>query len=204
MCIPCGGERVYDGLPNKNDLTMKTTSTVVLAGGCFWCTEAVFVRVKGVLAVESGYANGHTPHPSYEAVCTGRTGHAEAIRVEYDPHTVPLEVLLDIFFATHDPTSLNRQGADVGTQYRSAVFATSTPQLAAVQAHVAQLVAEAVFAQPIVTEVEPLHCFYAAEPEHQNFYARHPYHGYCMAVAGPKVDKLKRRFVAWVKETAGQ
>ena len=181
---------------------MKTTSTLILAGGCFWCTEAVFVRVKGVQTVESGYANGQTPNPTYEAVCTGRTGYAEAIRVEYDPHTVPLEVLLDIFFATHDPTTLNRQGADVGTQYRSAVFPTSAQQLEAVQAYVAQLNADAVFDQPVVTEVELLQNFYAAEPEHQNFYARHPYHGYCMAVAAPKVDKLKHRFVAWVKDEA--
>jgi peptide-methionine (S)-S-oxide reductase len=181
---------------------MKTTSTLILAGGCFWCTEAVFVRVKGVQTVESGYANGQMPNPTYEAVCTGRTGYAEAIRVEYDPNIVPLEALLDIFFATHDPTTLNRQGADVGTQYRSAVFATSAQQLEAVQVYMDQLIADAVFDQPVVTEVELLRNFYAAEPEHQNFYARHPYHGYCMAVAAPKVDKLKHQFVAWVKDAA--
>ena len=179
---------------------MKSTETLVLAGGCFWCTEAVFVCVKGVQAVESGYANGELPNPTYEAVCTGRTGHAEVVRIEFDPAVVPLEVLLDIFFATHDPTTLNRQGADVGTQYRSGIYTTSDAQLQVVQTYVTQLKADAIFSQPVVTEVEPLHHFYAAEPEHQNFYARHPYHGYCMAVAGPKVDKLKHRFVAWVKD----
>lgn len=179
---------------------MMTTHSLVLAGGCFWCTEAVFVRVKGVQSVESGYANGHIPNPSYEAVCTGHTGYAEAIRLEYDPATVPLDVLLDIFFATHDPTTLNRQGADVGTQYRSAVFATTPEQLEAVQVYVAQLKASQVFDRPIVTELEPLSNYYPAEPEHQNFYARHPYHGYCVAVAGPKVGKLRQRFVTWVKD----
>ncbi len=177
---------------------MKSTETLTLAGGCFWCTEAVFVRVKGVQTVASGYANGQVPNPSYEAVCTGRTGYAEAIQVEFDPNVVPLKVLLDIFFATHDPTTLNRQGADVGTQYRSGVYTTSEPQLAAVQAYVAQLKSDGVFAQPIVTEVEALHNFYLAEPEHQNFYERHPYHGYCMAVAGPKVGKLRSAFKPWL------
>ena len=181
---------------------MKSTETLVLAGGCFWCTEAVFVCVKGVQTVESGYANGQVPNPSYEAVCTGRTGYAEAIRVAFDPVVVPLEVLLDIFFATHDPTTLNRQGADVGTQYRSGIYTTTEAQHASVQTYMAQLKADKVFAQPIVTEVEGLHNFYLAEPEHQNFYERHPYHGYCMAVAGPKVDKLKHRFVAWVKDAS--
>ena len=176
--------------------------TLVLAGGCFWCTEAVFVRVKGVSQVESGYANGHTPNPSYEAVCTGRTGYAEAIRLNYDPQVISLEVLLDIFFATHDPTSLNRQGADVGTQYRSGIYTSTPAQYAAVKDYVKQLDDQKIFQPAIVTELEPLHNFYVAEIEHQQFYERHPYHGYCMAVAAPKVDKLKHRFVTWVKDAA--
>jgi peptide-methionine (S)-S-oxide reductase len=176
--------------------------TLVLAGGCFWCTEAVFVRVKGVNQVESGYANGHTPNPSYEAVCTGRTGYAEAIRLNYAPQVISLEVLLDIFFATHDPTSLNRQGADVGTQYRSGIYTSTPAQYAAVKDYVKQLEDQKIFQPAIVTELEPLHNFYVAEIEHQQFYERHPYHGYCMAVAAPKVDKLKHRFVTWVKDAA--
>lgn len=179
---------------------MNSTETLVLAGGCFWCTEAVFVRVRGVQKVVSGYANGQTPSPTYETVCTGQTGYAEAIEVVYDPQVVTLEVLLDIFFATHDPTTLNRQGADVGTQYRSGIYTTSEPQGQAVQAYMQTLADQQVFSQPIVTEVQPLSQFYPAEPEHQRFFELHPYQGYCVAVAAPKVKKLANHFADWSQD----
>lgn len=176
--------------------------TLVLAGGCFWCTEAVFERVRGVHTVTSGYANGHTPEPTYETVCSGQTGYAEAVRLTYDPQVIAIEVLLRIFFATHDPTTLNRQGADTGTQYRSGIYTDDEAQLHAVQAFCKRLQADAVLDRPIVTQVEPLRNFYEAEPEHQRFYERHPYHGYCMAVAAPKVDALQLRFADWLKTDA--
>lgn len=175
------------------------TQTLVLAGGCFWCTEAVFDRVRGVLDVESGYSNGHDPAPHYEAVCTGRTGHAEVVRLVYDPAVIGLRTVLDIFFATHDPTTLNRQGHDVGTQYRSGIYWTEPAQAELARARIAELTAEGVFAAPIVTEVQPLANYHPAEAEHQDFFARHPHQGYCLAVAAPKVDKLRRVFAQWLR-----
>jgi len=178
---------------------MTQHETVVLAGGCFWCTEAVFDQVRGVLSVESGYSNGLAPSPSYEDVCTGTTGHAEVIRVVFDPQVIGLRELLQIFFATHDPTTLNRQGADVGTQYRSGIYWTDEAQARTARELIDELTAEGVFEDPIVTEVEPLHNYHRAEDYHQTFFARHPFHGYCMAVAAPKVQKLRRVFAQWVK-----
>ena len=178
---------------------MQQHETVVLAGGCFWCTEAVFDQVRGVLSVESGYSNGLAPSPSYEDVCTGTTGHAEVIRVVFDPQVIGLRELLQIFFATHDPTTLNRQGADVGTQYRSGIYWTDEAQARTARELIDELTAEGVFEDPIVTEVEPLHNYHRAEDYHQTFFARHPFHGYCMAVAAPKVQKLRRVFAQWVK-----
>ena len=178
---------------------MQQHETVVLAGGCFWCTEAVFDQVRGVLSVESGYSNGLAPAPSYEDVCTGTTGHAEVIRIVFDPQVIGLRELLQIFFATHDPTTLNRQGADVGTQYRSGIYWTDEAQARTARELIDELTAEGVFEDPIVTEVEPLHNYHRAEDYHQTFFARHPFHGYCMAVAAPKVQKLRRVFAQWVK-----
>ncbi len=178
---------------------MQQHETVVLAGGCFWCTEAVFDQVRGVLSVESGYSNGLAPSPSYEDVCTGTTGHAEVIRIVFDPQVIGLRELLQIFFATHDPTTLNRQGADVGTQYRSGIYWTDEAQARTARELIDELTAEGVFEDPIVTEVEPLHNYHRAEDYHQTFFARHPFHGYCMAVAAPKVQKLRRVFAQWVK-----
>jgi peptide-methionine (S)-S-oxide reductase len=178
---------------------MQQHETVVLAGGCFWCTEAVFDQVRGVLSVESGYSNGLAPSPSYEDVCTGTTGHAEVVRIVFDPQVIGLRELLQIFFATHDPTTLNRQGADVGTQYRSGIYWTDEAQARTARELIDELTAEGVFEDPIVTEVEPLHNYHRAEDYHQTFFARHPFHGYCMAVAAPKVQKLRRVFAQWVK-----
>lgn len=179
---------------------MSPSETIVLAGGCFWCTEAVFVRVKGVLDVESGYSNGHVPQPSYEAVCSGQTGHAEVVKLTFDPAVIGLRQLLHIFFAIHDPTTLNRQGHDVGSQYRSGIYCT-TPEQEGVARHViAELQAEDVFDAPIVTEVQPLHHYWPAEDYHQDFFARNPTQGYCLAVAAPKVAKLRQVFAQWVRD----
>lgn len=178
---------------------MARIETIVLAGGCFWCTEAVFDQVRGVLDVESGYANGKVSQPTYEAVCTGTTGHAEVIKVDFDPDVIGLTQILSIFFAIHDPTTLNRQGHDVGTQYRSGIYCTSAAQLACVRAWVTQLDEQKVFDSAIVTEVAELSSYWPAEDEHQGFFARNPYQGYCVAVAGPKVAKLHAQFADWVK-----
>ena len=166
-----------------------------LAGGCFWCLEAVFLRVKGVLEVQSGYSNGQVAHPTYEAVCTGQTGHAEVVRLTFDPAVVPYTVLLEVFFRSHDPTTLNRQGHDVGTQYRSAIFTHSEDQLLAARACVAALQAGQAYGDAtIVTEVQPAQTFYLAEPEHHRYFELHPAAGYCAYVVAPKVQAFKQAF----------
>lgn len=170
------------------------TEQATLAGGCFWCLEAVFEQVQGVQSVVSGYANGSLPEPSYEQVCTGRTGHAEVVQVTYDPAIVSFTDLLDIFFAIHDPTSLNRQGADVGTQYRSGIYTHSAEQLSAAQARIKALEAEGIWDKPIVTEVEPLRVYFPAEDYHQGYFRAHPEQGYCASVVSPKVAKFRQKF----------
>lgn len=178
---------------------MAKSETVVLGGGCFWCTEAVFVQVRGVLDVESGYCNGHAPQPSYEAVCTGQTGHAEVVKLVFDPGVIGLETLLHIFFAIHDPTTPNRQGHDVGTQYRSGIYWTDPAQAERAQTVMAALQAEGAWDAPLVTELQPLQNYHPAEDYHQDFFARNPHQGYCQAVAAPKVAKLRRAFADWVR-----
>jgi peptide-methionine (S)-S-oxide reductase len=163
-------------------------------GGCFWCTEAVFKELRGVERVESGYAGGAVDAPSYEAVCTGRTGHAEVVRVTYDPSVVSYRDLLEVFFATHDPTQLDRQGADVGTQYRSAVFYADEAQRATAEGVIAELARDGVFDAPVVTTLEPLGTFWPAERYHQDYYARNPRQGYCQVVIAPKLAKFRQRF----------
>lgn len=172
---------------------------IVLGGGCFWCTEAVFVQVRGITDVESGYSNGHVQRPSYEQVCTGNTGHNEVVRLEFDPAVITLRDILAIFFLIHDPTTLNRQGNDVGTQYRSGIYATSEAQRAEAQAFVDALAQEQVYSRPIVTEVALLSNYWPAEDYHQDFFERNPYQGYCMAVAAPKVAKFRQTFSRFVK-----
>lgn len=168
--------------------------TAILAGGCFWCTEAVFLEVDGVLSVESGYCGGQTSDPSYEEVCSGRTGHAEAVRIEFDADRISYTTLLEIFFGTHDPTTLDRQGNDVGTQYRSAIFPLSEEQRNEAESTIARLEAEDLFDEPIVTRIEAPGRWYPAEAYHQRFFERNPYQGYCMAIVGPKVAKFRRSF----------
>ncbi len=174
------------------------TRTATLAGGCFWCTEAVFLQIDGVQAVESGYTGGTTEDPGYRQVCGGDTGHAEAIRVTFDPAVVSYGDLLDIFFATHDPTQLNRQGNDVGTQYRSAIFPHDDAQRAAADAAIVR--AQADQSAPIVTTIEPLAPWYTAEGEHQDYWARQGTRNpYCMAVIPPKLQKLRKGFAERLK-----
>lgn len=176
-------------------------ATIYLGGGCFWCIEAVFSRIRGVLQLRSGYANGHVDHVSYEQVCRGDTGHAEVVEVVFDEQTLSLPTLLAIFFSSHDPTTLNRQGNDVGPQYRSAIYTTNAQQLAQVRAAVAQLERSGTYgAAPIVTQVEPLKAFWPAEPEHDNYFARNPHQGYCAFVIAPKVEKITHTFHQWVRQ----
>jgi peptide-methionine (S)-S-oxide reductase len=174
--------------------TMNTSHTLVLGGGCFWCTESVFKAVRGVLDVESGYCNGLTPVATYELVCTGRSGYAEVVKLVYDPEQVSTRELLEIFFVIHDPTTLNQQGHDVGTQYRSGIYFTQDDQRDVAQALMDELSAQDAFGAPIVTELLPLEKYAAAEDYHQDFFERNPTQGYCMAVAAPKVAKFRKTF----------
>lgn len=165
-----------------------------LAGGCFWCLEAAYLEIRGVERVESGYAGGKVPNPTYELVCSGMSGHAEVVQVTFDPAEVSYRDLLEIFFTIHDPTTLNRQGADVGTQYRSAIFCHSAAQQAEAGRVVAELERQKVFGSPIVTEIVPLTTFYPAEEYHRDYYRRNPGQGYCRAVVAPKVAKLRKQW----------
>lgn len=177
--------------------------TVTLAGGCFWCLEAVYDEVKGVLSVDSGYANGHVANPSYRAVCNGDTGHAEVVQIKFDPGIISFRDILNIFFGIHDPTTLNRQGADTGTQYRSGIYYHTPEQREAAVSLITDLNAQKIWDQPIVTEVEPLMDFYVAEDYHQEYFAKNPYQPYCMAVVAPKVTKFRKHFLElWKKQTA--
>lgn len=177
--------------------------TVTLAGGCFWCLEAVYDEVKGVLSVESGYANGHVANPSYRDVCNGDTGHAEVVQIKFDPSVISFRDILNIFFVIHDPTTLNRQGADVGTQYRSGIYYHTPEQQEVAEQTIRELEAQKVWNQPIVTEVEALKDFYIAEDYHQEYFAKNPYQPYCMAVVAPKVSKFRKHFLElWKKQAA--
>lgn len=179
-------------------MAIHETHTLVLGGGCFWCTEAVFVRVKGVLDVESGYANGHTESPTYDDVCTGTTGYNEVVKLVYDPKQIDVRQLLEIFFLIHDPTTLNRQGHDVGTQYRSGIYFTLPDQEVVARKVLAEV--QQALSTTVVTELQPLRNYHAAEDYHQDFFERHPGHGYCQAVAAPKVEKFRKTFSQWLRD----
>jgi len=174
----------------------------VLGGGCFWCLEAVFLDLDGVLAVESGYTGGNTRDPTYEEVCSGETGHAEVVRVEFDADQISFHDLLGVFFSTHDPTTLNRQGNDIGTQYRSVIYYVDEAQRAEAAGMIDALTAKRVFDRPVVTELSALPDYYAAEDYHQRFFERNPFQGYCMAVVGPKVAKFRKQFASRLKKRA--
>ncbi|VTS04186.1 peptide-methionine (S)-S-oxide reductase MsrA [Tuwongella immobilis] len=171
------------------------TAVATLGGGCFWCLEAVFEQVKGVQLVESGYEGGHIDQPSYRQVCGGSTGHAEVVRITFDPTVISFRQLLEIFFVIHDPTTLNRQGADVGTQYRSVIFTHHEEQASVAREVIAALEAENVYPNPIVTQVVPTTTFFKAEDYHQGYFRSHPYEGYCQVVVSPKVSKFRKTFV---------
>ena len=178
---------------------MMNEETATLAGGCFWCLEAVYDQMEGVRSVESGYTGGHTEQPTYEAVCGGRTGHAEAVKISFDPTVVTYREILDVFFVIHDPTTLNRQGNDVGTQYRSAIFYHSAEQKRIAEDAMASLERDEVYPNPIVTELVPSTTWYEAEPYHQEYFARNPFQGYCTAVVAPKVAKFRKQFLSKLK-----
>jgi peptide-methionine (S)-S-oxide reductase len=176
-----------------------TTELATLGGGCFWCLEAVFVELKGVEKVVSGYTGGQIPNPSYEAVCTGRTGHAEVVQVTFDPALVSYKQILEVFFTIHDPTTLNRQGNDVGTQYRSAIYYHSPEQKAIAEESIRQITEAGLWNNRIVTEVAPLDVFYAAEDYHQNYFANNPNQGYCRVIVAPKVAKFRKQYLEQLK-----
>ena len=178
---------------------MKNIEVATLAGGCFWCLEAVFDDLKGVEDVVSGYMGGRLANPSYEAVCDGTTGHAEVVQLAFDPAVISYREILMVFFAIHDPTTLNRQGNDAGTQYRSAIFTHSPTQLTVANEAIASLINEKIWDDAIVTEVVPAATFYPAEEHHQEFFKRNPHQGYCMAVVSPKVSKFRKNFTKLLK-----
>src|SRR5208337_4908335 len=175
------------------------TQTAVLGGGCFWCVDAAFNQLQGVQRVISGYMGGHVQNPSYEQVCTGKTGHVEVAEITFDPAVISYEDLLEVFFTVHDPTTLNRQGNDVGEQYRSVIFYRDEEQHKTAQKVIEELTKEQVFSKPIVTTVEPASTFYPAENYHQNYFANNPYQPYCVAVVSPKVKKIREKFAQRLK-----
>lgn len=188
-------------LPDERPTDAQKSEVATLGAGCFWCTEAVYLRLKGIRRVTSGYTGGRVPNPTYKAVCTGMTGHAEVVQVEYDPTVITFEQVLDVFFHTHDPTTLNRQGADIGTQYRSAIFFHNEAQRAAAKKMIDELNASGEFDAPIVTTLEKLGPFYPAEDYHQDYFRLNPGNPYCQAVVGPKVVKFQKRYKALLKDS---
>jgi len=178
---------------------MQNEQIAVFAGGCFWCTEPVFSQLKGVNKVVSGYIGGHTSNPTYKEICNGNTGHAEAIKISFDADVVSFETLLEIFFVSHDPTTLNRQGNDVGTQYRSAVFCQNETQKTATLQMIEQLNKQGIWPDPIVTQVNDAATFYAAEDYHQHYFDKNPLQPYCLAVAAPKAAKIRNYYAALIK-----
>ena len=174
--------------------------TTTLAGGCFWCLEAVFDEIKGIESVESGYSNGHVLNPSYRDVCNGNTGHAEVIRINFDPSIISFRDLLNVFFAIHDPTTMNRQGGDVGVQYRSAIFYHSPEQKATAEQTISELNAQGIWSSPIVTEVGAVNNFHIAENYHQEYFARNQSQPYCQAVVAPKVAKFRKHYLELLKK----
>lgn len=184
---------------NRENVKNKAKAVATLASGCFWCTEAVFSIVKGVEKVESGYSGGSVANPTYEQVSAGTTGHAEAVQVTFDPSVISFKEILEIFFATHDPTTLNRQGPDVGTQYRSVIFYHTEEQKVTAEKVIAELNEEGIWDAPIVTQVVPFKAFYVAETYHKDYYKRHPNQPYCQQVITPKLAKLQQRFLGKLK-----
>jgi len=184
----------------NSQVNSKEFKKATFGGGCFWCTEAVFKQIDGVISTEVGYAGGHTENPTYEQVCTGKTGHAEVCQIVFDPEKITYEELLEIFFKTHDPTTLNRQGADIGTQYRSVIFYHDEEQKKMALNFISKLERSGKYANQIVTQVESLKNYYRAEEYHQNYFEKNPYAAYCVYVVAPKVDKTKKLFKEKIKK----
>jgi len=178
---------------------MAVTETAIVGGGCFWCVEAALLQLEGVLRVESGYMGGKQEHPSYEQVCSGATGHVEVVRVEFDPAVISYGELLEVFFTAHDPTTMNRQGNDMGTQYRSVIFVLNDGQRAETERVIASLEAKHVFTAPIVTAIEPAGAFWKAEEYHQNYFANNGHQPYCLFAVAPKVAKVRAKFASRIK-----
>jgi peptide-methionine (S)-S-oxide reductase len=181
---------------------MSAKEIVTLGGGCFWCLEAVYDKMEGVLSVESGYMGGDLPNPTYQAVCSGRTGHVEVVQVTFDPEVTTFREILEVFFSIHDPTTMDRQGNDVGSQYRSAIFYYSEDQRAAAHEIIDELTGEKAFRDPIVTQIRPAATFYLAEDYHQEYFANHPNQPYCSFVVAPKVQKFRQKFAAKMRHGA--
>jgi peptide-methionine (S)-S-oxide reductase len=175
-------------------MSPQSPTLATLGGGCFWCLEAAYKELRGIASVTSGYAGGHVPNPTYAQVCTGRTGHAEVVQIAFNPAEISYADLLHVFFTIHDPTTPNRQGNDVGTQYRSIILTHSEEQAQTARKVVAEVGASGIWGAPLVTQIEPLETFYPAEPEHHDYFARNPYTGYCQAVVAPKVAKVRKSF----------
>ena len=186
-------------MADESRSTLPEQEVAILAGGCFWCLEAVYDQVKGVKSAESGYIGGAVTNPTYEAVCGGQTGHAEAVRITFTPNVISYKELLEIFFVVHDPTTLNRQGNDTGTQYRSAIFYCSPAQQQVAEQLITTLTNEKLYDAPIVTQVAPALEWYEAEPYHQEYFVRNPLQGYCQFVVGPKVAKFRKQFAHRLK-----
>jgi len=186
-------------LSSKTDASTVATDTAIFGNGCFWCTEAIFQQLEGVITVESGYSGGTVPNPSYEAVCTGETGHAESLRIVYDPKKISYDELLEVFWQTHDPTTLNRQGNDIGTQYRSVIFYHNNEQKQKAEKYKGELDKSGAFPNPIVTEIVPEQPFYKAEDYHQNYFNEHGSQPYCQLVIRPKVEKFQKVFKNKIK-----
>lgn len=205
LLAACGASGGEDHKPpqtsTRTTMSAATTETATLGGGCFWCIEAVFQRLDGVIKVESGYSGGSVAHPKYKDVCAGTTGHAEVTQITFDPSVVSFEDILQVFFASHDPTTLNRQGNDVGTQYRSAIFTHSDEQARVAKAYIAQLTSAKTWADPVVTEVTPFKEFYVAEDYHQDYYNQNGSQPYCSFVVRPKVEKFLKMFPDKVKSS---
>ena len=200
-CAPVeGAASAAESTPEDESMTTTKTELATLGGGCFWCIEAVFERVRGVEKVVSGYSGGRRANPTYEQVTTGATGHAEVVQVHFDPSVLSFRQVLEIFFAMHDPTTLNRQGADVGTQYRSVIFYHDEKQKETAQELLREFERESVFPDPVVTELSPLSAFYEAERYHQDYYDNNPSQGYCRVVIAPKVNKLRAKYTELLKD----
>ena len=201
MCLASGTVRAAEPAAKGSPMSdPKATKQATFGGGCYWCTEAVFQRLEGVQKVESGFSGGKLPDPTYEMVCTGTTGHAEVIHITYEPAKIPFEKLLEVFFKTHDPTTLNRQGADSGTQYRSVIFYHDEEQRLTAEKVKAALDASGAYGDKIVTEISPFKAFYKAEDYHQNYFNQNPRQGYCQAIIAPKIEKFEKAFKDLLKK----